>query len=91
MKIRIKRKLNEGQAIKKGISVISLPTKIVKALKSKKLEPLDYARINHLFKFFLKGDESEVQFAKKWIQSLYKDFPKFKKIVDSDPSSNAIF
>jgi uncharacterized protein YjbI with pentapeptide repeats len=84
----IKEELNlilyEVKGLPKGITVRSLIPKIIKALKSKKLEPIDLARINHLFKFFLRGDESEVQFAKKWIESFYKDFPEFKKIVDSD-------
>ena len=84
----IKEELNpilyEVKGLPKGIAVTSLPAKIVKALKSKKLEPLDLARINHLFKFFLRGDEYEARYAKKWIQSLYKDFPEFKKIVDND-------
>jgi len=80
----IKEELNLILYEAKGISVISLPTKIINALRSKKLEPLDYARINHLFKLLSKGDESESDFANKWIKSLYKDFPEFKKIVDND-------
>ena len=97
----IKEELNNvlyenRKGLPKGISVDSLPKKIIDALKAqklessffatKKLEPLDLARINHLFKFFLRGDQYEARYAKKWIQSLYKDFPEFKKIVDSDRS-----
>ena len=87
----IKEELNKvlyenRKGLPKGIAVTSLPAKIIDALKAQKLEPLDLARINHLFKFFLRGDQYEARYAKKWIQSLYKDFPKFKKIVDNDPA-----
>jgi len=74
--------------LEENVSVESLIPRILGVLKTKKPSSVDKtltkARVKHLFRYKFRGTEDEREFATKWIDILYRDFPMFKDIVEDD-------